>query len=113
MRILIADQQVDVREAICLLLEETLSGSDFWFATNSLDVIDIISSACIDALVVDWELVSRDLFTRVRMLCPRTRIIVLSVRPEIRPEVLKLGVDAFVCKGDPPEYLLDALHNPA
>ena len=36
------------------------------------------------------------------------RVIVLSTRPESEMDALAVGADAFVCKGDPPERLLDS-----
>ena len=37
------------------------------------------------------------------------RVIALSGRPEARQAALEAGASAFVSKGDPPEFLLEAI----
>jgi len=60
-------------------------------------------------VLLDWELPglrSNGLLSKLRTL---VRTIALSGRPEQRSEALRCGVNAFVCKGDAPETLLDAV----
>jgi len=46
---------------------------------------------------------------QARAACPGLRVLVLSARPETRSDALASGADAFVCKMDSPEKLLEAI----
>jgi DNA-binding NarL/FixJ family response regulator len=49
------------------------------------------------------------LLAALREACPDLLVIVLSGRTEVRRAALGAGADAFVCKCDPPEQLLEAI----
>jgi DNA-binding NarL/FixJ family response regulator len=108
MYILLADDHYDVRQGFeCLLCDEPdlhLAGE----ATSATDLIDQLSSACPDVVLLDWELPGRsaELLTRICEVCPSARVIALSVRPESCEEALQLGVNGFISKGDPPERVI-------
>ena len=66
--------------------------------------------ACV--VLLDWELPGLRLngtIATLRRAIPKTRLIALSGRPEAVVESRRAGIDAFVCKGDSPETLLDTL----
>jgi DNA-binding response OmpR family regulator len=64
-----------------------------------------------DLVLLDWELPGRPaaaLLFALHGLDYLPKVIVLSARPESEMDAMAVGADAFVCKGDPPERLLDS-----
>ncbi len=112
MRILIADDQAEVRSALRLLIEQD---SELVVAGEAEDVIGLITEAIDespDLVLLDWELPALQrpaaLIAALRGLA-QSRIIVLSGRPEARQQALAAGADEFISKGDSPEGLLATL----
>ncbi len=119
-RVLIADDQADVRSALRLLLEQ-----EFGDQVEVSEVSDISRlSAAVRAaeptlILLDWELpglrqagllntccsASR-LIAEMRGASPEVRVVVLSGRCESHDAAISSGADAFVCKADSPEELL-------
>lgn len=111
-RILVADDQNDVRSALRLLLEQQPEMQVVGEATDSAGVVSGAEKQAPDVILLDWELPGRPVASLLRTLrgrWPRLRVIALSSFPEARVAASKAGVDAFVGKGDPPEVLLMAL----
>lgn len=113
MKVLIADDQAEVRSALKVLLEHE-SGS------YTLDEAEEINSlllkaehTCPDLVLLDWELSNR-LMTHIvpilRQLVPGLRIIAMSGRPEAAKAAMEAGVDAFVSKGENSDRLLGTIH---
>jgi len=113
MKVLIADDQAEVRSAIRVLLEQE----------NEIYVIDEaeelnsmfmkVESGKPDLLLLDWELSNRILSETIsvlRQLAPGIRIIALSVRPEAAMAAMKAGVNAFVSKGENSDRLLSIIY---
>jgi DNA-binding NarL/FixJ family response regulator len=112
MHFLIADGSRVVRSALRLLLEHHLTGVEVWEAASLTEVKRVIEQHTIDYALIDWTLMpegGKAVLTHVRDRQPQSRTIVLSGRPEIAPEALQAGADAFVSKGDPPDHLLSIL----
>lgn len=112
MRILVADDQREVRSALRLLLEQEVGKCVVGEASDPDRLILEVGSCCPDVLLLDWELTDLQVpetLASLRSLCPQLLVIALSGRPEVRPKALAAGADAFVSKGDPPEYLLATL----
>jgi DNA-binding NarL/FixJ family response regulator len=111
MHILLADDQIDVREALkCLLQNEC----DVEFSSEASSASELLTqlALCPNLLLLDWELPGssgRALMREISASCPALRVIALSVHPEARDEALTAGVECFVSKGDPPECLLAAV----
>jgi DNA-binding NarL/FixJ family response regulator len=111
-RVLIVDDQTDVRDALRLLLQQTGIASIVGEAARAEDVNDVLSSLSPNVILLDWELADlpgQQALDRLRAGCPQARIIALSANPEARSEAMIAGADAFVSKGDPPEFLIRAL----
>ncbi len=113
MRILIADDQAEVRSALRLLIEQD---SELVVAGEAGDVLGLITQAIDkspDLVLLDWELPALQrpaaLIAALRGLGAQSRIIVLSGRPEVRQQALAAGADGFISKGDSPEGLLATL----
>jgi len=109
----VADDQAKVRSALRLLLEHQLGVELLGEAVDTTGLLDWAKAACPDLVLLDWELPglpSAALLPLLHDRCPGLRLIALSSRPEVRQAAMDAGADAFVCKGDPPEQLLRAMH---
>lgn len=112
LRIVLADDQAQVRSALRLLLEQ-----EPWFvvvgeASEATDLLDQLQTAPADLLLLDWELPGQrvaDLLLDLRTVYPDLKVIALSGRPEAQRAALDARVDGFISKGDPPECVLNAL----
>ena len=116
MKVLLADDQPQVRSALRLLLEQQAE-SQVVAEVESLDgLLDCPLTRPPDTILLDWELPglspAKDL-PAIRRAYPLAQIVALSSQPEARQSALYAGADAFVCKGDPPEVLLATLHHKA
>jgi DNA-binding NarL/FixJ family response regulator len=124
MRILLADDQSDIRSALRLLLEQD---ENAWHVIqeveNSKQLLEEVETMRPDLILLDWELQGLvhsgrasskqplpDIVGELKNLHPALKIMVLSGRMEAQAEALAAGADAFVSKGDPPERLLEKLH---
>jgi DNA-binding NarL/FixJ family response regulator len=112
-RIFLADDDLNVRQALRLLLEQagfTIAGE----AIDAQGMFTQVSNSPPDIILIDWELPgmkAKDLLSELRRCCPETKIIALSVRTEAQPIALSVGVDAFASKGNPSDELLAILHS--
>lgn len=113
-RMLIADDQPQVRSALRLLLEQQPDLNVIGEAVDAQGLLDWVRAVCPDMVLLDWELPELprdDVVCALRALCPHLLVIALSGRPEARQAAVDAGVDAFVSKGDPPERLLAAVND--
>ncbi|UCG82597.1 MAG: response regulator transcription factor [Dehalococcoidia bacterium] len=109
MRILLADDQVEVRSALRLLLDQSDGMAVVGEVAEAKELSTKLESACPDVVLLDWELPdlrAAESLVELRSRCPRLMVIALSSRPEARHTSLAAGADAFVSKGDAPEVLL-------
>ena len=113
LRILLADDQPDVRSALRLLLEQ---GSGLEVQTReACDADGLLQEAlagCPDLVLLDWELPglpAAGLLAALRRGCGQVWIVAMSGRPEAQGLALAAGADAFISKGDPPDRLLAAV----
>ena len=112
MRILLADDQPNVRFAMRVLLQRQPGVKVTGEAVDAQDLLARIEVTCPDVVLLDWELPGLEgveLVLRLRAVCPELSIVALSGRPEARQHAQAVGVDAFVSKVDPPERLLAAI----
>ena len=112
MRVLIADDQADVRSALGLLLTQQPDLEVVAEATDAVGVLLAAEKQAPTLVRLDWELPgvpSDSLVQALHSQWPQLRVIALSSLPEARSAAVNAGVDAFVDKGDPPDALLAAL----
>lgn len=121
MRFLLVDDETKVCSALCLLLEQE---PDWHVATIISETEGLLAyfekmnggkDLAEDPIVLllDWELpgLNREKVLPVlREKRPDMPIVALSARSYNRPDALKLGVDAFISKNDPPDEMLSTLH---
>jgi len=111
-RILIADDQADVRSALGLLLTQEPDLEVVAEATDAVGVLLAAEKQAPTLVLLDWELPgapSASLVQVLRSQWPELYVIALSSLPEARSAAINAGVDAFVDKGDPPDALVAAL----
>ena len=124
MRILLVDDQPQLRSALQLLLGQEEGMTIVGEVAKADSILAVLETTRPDVALLDWELPGLQaadpppgfalrLLSELRAHYPGLRIIALSGRPEARQAALLAGVDAFVSKGDPSEYLLRTLRGMA
>ena len=114
MRVLIADDQPQVRSALRLLLQVKFGAATVSEAGDLEQALELVGAEQPDLVLLDWELPARsgaNPLTELRTVHPGLAVIALSGRPEARRAALVAGVDAFISKGDPPERLLASVES--
>jgi len=114
MRILLADDQSNIRFALRALLERQTDTQVVGEAANSESLLSQVQAACPDLVLLDWNLpgaAADELLPTLRDACPDLSVIALSGQLEARRAALAAGADAFVGKTDPPETLLAAIRS--
>jgi DNA-binding NarL/FixJ family response regulator len=124
MRILLADDQPEVRSALRLLLEQETGQ---WVVCGEVcdtrGVLEQVGEHECDLVLLDWELpglhpcrgkpptrTDGRVLSALRFLHPEVVLVALSGRSEARQEYATAGADQFISKGEPPENLLGTLH---
>lgn len=111
MKIGIADPQVRVRFSLRVLLEQqgwAVGGE----ASDCHELFDLLSKHSLDLLLLDLDLPglpAGNLLCLLRTLYPQVRIIAMSGRQEFGQAAMAAGADAFACKMEPPEKLLNLI----
>lgn len=111
-RVLVADDRIEVRDALRLLLEYDAGMVVIGEAADLDTLLSGMHAASPDLLLLDWELPGLDrdnALNALRVAAPRTLIVAISGKPEARQAALAAGVDAFISKCYPPDTLLDTL----
>jgi len=114
MRVLIADDQSQVRSALGLLLQHEPDVAVVGEAGDVEQVLELIAQQQPDLVLLDWELSGwggSPTLVELRAIRSGLVVIALSSQPEARRAALTAGADAFVSKGDPPERLLAAVND--
>ena len=109
MRILLSDDQAQVRFALHMLLERQPGVEIVGEAVDAEELLVRASATRPDVVLVSWELPGlgeKDSLSALRQGCPDLIVVALSGRPEARRAALEAGADAFVSKTDPPERLM-------
>jgi DNA-binding NarL/FixJ family response regulator len=112
MRILLADDEPNVRYGLRLLLEEQPEFEVVGEAADAEELSAQLETACPDLVLLSWGLPGRqgaDLLPALRSVQDDLTVIVLSGRPEARQAALDAGANAFVSKVESPERLLSAI----
>ena len=108
LRILLADDNRDLRSALALLLETRLDANIVGEASTMETLLKQAAEVQPSAVLLDWELPGKpeaDRIVVLRSVVPGAKIIVISARPESASKATE--ADAFVNKIDPPERILD------
>lgn len=123
MWILLADDNVEIRAALRLLLGE-LGERDIVEAADERQLLSTVGRCPVDVILLDWELPegnsrSRDsaesrarsaaLVGELRRRCGDCRLIAMSSKPEAEEFSRIAGCDGFVSRNEPPDRLLALL----
>lgn len=127
LRILVADDQWDVRSALQLLLSHETGILIVGQAQDALELSNCLKQTSPDLVLFDWELPGLDTpgaqgrsssdqepqitIDDLREQFPGVKLIALSCRLEARAEALAGKIDAFISKVDPPEVVLQTLNS--
>jgi DNA-binding NarL/FixJ family response regulator len=111
MRVLIADDEHEVRAALHILLKHQPETEVVGEATALPELAEQIDALQPDMLILDWGVIAGTpgILSSWRARYPQLAVIVISGRTDVRQAALDAGVDAFISKNDPPERLLAAL----
>lgn len=121
MRILLADANPTVRAALRLVLANLDAVVETSDSPDIIHLLAEITANCPDIVLLDVDLPGAqpprpvaepslaELVQVLRSLCPALKIIALGSSPGAKPPCLQAGVDAFFCKSDPPDELLESL----
>jgi two-component system, NarL family, invasion response regulator UvrY len=111
-RIVVADKRAEVRSALRLLLEQDGGMTVVSEAATAVNLVEQLRRFSPDVVLVDCDLPGLPVtgfLLQLRSACPGVRVVALCSRPEMRLVALTAGADAFLCKTEPPETLVDAI----
>ena len=112
MRILVADHHLETLWALKIRLNEEPGVSIIGEASDSETLLRISKTQPIDLILMDGELPGTridELITQLHNLAPKPKVIVMDSNPEFGRKYLRAGADAFISKGDEPEWLFETL----
>ena len=112
MRILLADDELKVRFALRVLIEQRPLWQITGEAVDARSLLTQLADDPPDIVIMDWllpGLSQAGSLSALHHVCPDLFVIVVSSRPELGETALEAGADVFVSKIDPPERLLEAI----
>lgn len=112
MRIILADHHGQPRWALKTLLDEQPEFDLIGAVEDAQSLLELAEKEPPDLVLVDNELPGvyiEDLIARLHALEPKPTVIVMSSDFENSRKQLMAGADAFVSKGDQPDWLLEIL----
>lgn len=112
MRVLLADHHPSTLWALRSLVGKQKGFTVVGEATEATSLLTQADALKPDLVLLDWGLPGRaaDLIDRLHAIDPRPRVVAMSSRLETGRAALAGGADAFVSKGDEPDWLLETLH---
>ena len=110
-RTVLADGQPAVRDALRILVMQGLGMQVVGEAATLQTLRHQLRVHRPDLAIVDWDLLaqSASVLAGLRACSPGLRIVVIGLRPEMRPAALAAGADGFVSKVDAPDVLVGVL----
>ena len=112
MRIVLADHHPQALWALKTNLQEKSKFDVTGEAKDASDLLALVAENPTDLVLIDWELPGRpieELIAKLHAQKPRPVVVVMGSKPEYGRMLLKAGADAFVSKGDQPDWLLETL----
>lgn len=113
MRVLLADDERNVRSALQFVLAETASLQIVGEAADATGLLQAVAQKQPDLLLLDWELPGLPVDQLLRLLWyerPSLKIIAMSSRPEAHQAAVDADVSAFISKSEPPARVLAIIH---
>jgi DNA-binding NarL/FixJ family response regulator len=112
MRVILADHHPSARLALVELLREQPGFTVTGEATDSHSLLKLAEKQPSDMILLDYELPGLalvELIDQIHALVQPPKVIVMSSDPEHARIALNAGAEAFVSKGDQPEWLFASL----
>ncbi|MGW8251612.1 MAG: response regulator [Anaerolineales bacterium] len=112
MRIILADHHVGARCTLKTSIEEQPEFDLVGEASDTQCLYAMAKNNPADIILIDRELPGssiEDLIPQLQAIEPRPVVVVMSKEIEYGRSILKAGADAFVSKGDQPNWLLEKL----
>jgi DNA-binding NarL/FixJ family response regulator len=111
MRTVLAEGQPTVRDALRILVTQGLGMNVVGEAGTLQTLQRQVRVHRPDLAIVDWDLLARSasVLAGLRACSPGLRIVVIGLRPGMRPAALAAGADGFVSKMDAPDVVACAL----
>jgi DNA-binding NarL/FixJ family response regulator len=111
MRMVLAEGQPTVRDALRDLVTQGLGMQVVGEARTLQALRRQVQEQRPDLAIVDWDLLlhSASVLAGLRACSPGLRIVVIGLRPEMRPAALAAGADGFVSKVDAPDVVVGVL----
>jgi DNA-binding NarL/FixJ family response regulator len=114
MRILLADDQMQVRSALRLLLEQEQRVCVVGEAAEATGLLLSVAEMEPDLVLLDWELPGLPIIQLLRLLWyekPPLKIIAMSSQPQAEQQALNVGVERFICKSAPADQVLSIIRD--
>ena len=111
MRAILAEGQPAVRHALRDLVTQGLGMQVVGEARTLQTLQHQVRAQRPDLAIVDWDLLAQSatVIGGLRACSPGLRIVVIGLRPEMRPAALAAGADGFVSKVDAPDVVVGVL----
>ncbi len=110
-RIVIADQDIEVRQALRLVCEAALGLTVVAEASETHKLHSLLKATDPDIILLEWNLPDVSPQNLMKQLHDdeSLKIVIIGSHLEMRTEALEAGADGFISKGDPPDELLQLL----
>jgi DNA-binding NarL/FixJ family response regulator len=112
LRILLADESEMTRFALAALLEQRPGWIVVGEVVSAQKLLPEVEATSPDLVLLSWSLPNLRIEETIPTMTtnfPGISVIVLSGRPEARPQAMAAGAKAFVSKADPPDCLLETV----
>ncbi|HVO37495.1 MAG TPA: response regulator transcription factor [Spirochaetia bacterium] len=112
MRIIIADDQKHTRAGLRAILSASLPDPEIWEAATGLEAERLAEEVHPHLILMDIRMPELDGLSatqHIKSRHPEIKILVLSLHARCELAARAAGADAFVCKGEDPAHLLDAV----
>jgi len=113
MRIILADPHPKSLWALKTMLQEEPELEVIGDVVDAESLLALVASDPPDLILLDIELPGspiEDLITEIHAEKSKPIVVGMSTKPEYGRMMLKAGADAFVSKGDQPDWMLATLH---
>jgi DNA-binding NarL/FixJ family response regulator len=112
MEVVVASSDRDLRQAVDLLVGESIGDTVVGTTSQCGGVLALVRSTRPDTVVLDWEMICEDavnIVTAIRAEAPSVRIVALGTSDSDRASAIEAGANHYVVKGGPPERLTEAI----
>ena len=102
MNIMVVEDNSRARRALTAYMSQQVGIQVTAEASNGLEAINILKGRAPDIVLMDVQMPVMDGLEATRIIkknWPQIKIVILTMYPNYRPEVLSAGADAFLVKG--------------